>query len=291
MELIVVPPLYFDVVDSYNTRMRPDHPYGRPDKMRAMLQWSRFVLTLSQKLGIKINFIDAEKDLYDMVFACDPGLWVEDIFIESNFWAKKRQPEVDSFINWFKYRHYEVKSLSWSAFFEGGDCVMVKNKLIMGYGANRTNKKGVAEVASILEKYGVEVVPIKRVTDEIYHLNSAFTYYPSAELLAYYPVAFEKRAEERLKETLKGVKILKLGEKELFRNHLDFGGEYLYSYALNAIENKGIAIQPYCHHQHQAILDKHGIKVIVPEDGSSEFERSGGSYRCLTMIRNRIGRH
>lgn len=288
MKINVVAPVYFDVRDSYNPYMRPDDPfYGKPDRMRAMLQWSRMISILSQQMGIKINFIDPVEDLYDMAFACDPGLCIGPLFIPANFWARPREPEVKSFANWFRNRGYKIKYLSRGALFEGGDCVAVKKKLIVGFGKNRTNRRGVKELSSVLKKAGVEVVPIRRVTQKFYHLNSVLTVYPSAELLVYYPPAFEGGTGEKLKQSFSGVEIIKLGNEELFREHPDFGGEYRYSYALNAIEHKGLVIQPYCHPKHREIMEKRGLKVMVPEDGSSEFERSGGSYRCLTMMHNR----
>ena len=287
MKVILVPPVHFDVKESYNTRMRPDHPCGKPDKKRTFLQWARMASTAIHDLGITAHFIEPVEDLYDMTFACDPGFWVDDLFIPANFWASPRKPEVEHFVKWFRDREYMVKHLSPLAFFEGGDCVFVKNKIIIGYGENRTNLQGVEEVASIFKKSRVEkVVPIRRVTEEFYHLNSVLTYYPSADLIMYYPKAFEDSAGEQLAFNFPGTRIVPLSEATLFRKHPDFDGEYLYSYALNAVERNVKVLQPYCHEIQEKILRDHGLEVIVPEDGSSEFERSGGSYRCLMMIHN-----
>lgn len=286
VEVIAVPPVYYDICDSYNTRMRPDQPCGRPNKERAFLQWSRLISKAANELFINVRIVEPQQKLFDMAFACDPGLWVDDIFIRSNFWAKPRQPEVDHFTRWFRANNYTLGYLGKSALFEGGDCVFVKNKIIIGFGQNRTNKQGVSEVKEILSGRNIDVVPIRRVTEEFYHLNSVLTYYPTADLIMYYPAAFEKSAGEKLAVNFPGTIIIPLQKETLYRKHPDFAGEYLYSYALNAIERHGIAIQPYCDPIHKKLLNRHGISVVVPEDGSSEFERSGGSYRCLLMIHN-----
>ena len=289
MKVLLVPPVYFDVKESYNTRMRPDHPCGKPDKKRTFLQWARMASIAIHDLDITPHFREPVASLYDMAFACDPGLWVDDLFIPANFWveASSRQQEVPHFVKWFRGHEYMVKHLSPMAFFEGGDCVFAKNKIIIGYGENRTNLQGVKEVASIFGKSRVEaVVPVRRVTEEFYHLNSVLTYYPSADLIMYYPKAFDDSAGEHLAYNFPGTRVVPLSEATLFRNHPDFAGEWLYSYALNAVEQKGKVLQPYCHPTQEKILRDYGLEVIVPEDGSSEFERSGGSYRCLMMIHN-----
>ena len=293
MELLVVPPAFFDVVDTYNTRMRPDHPYGRPNKQRTIQQWSRMITMLGLHMDVGITWLDPKQGLADMAFACDPVLWIDDLFIASNFWppegrtASPRQPEVEIFKNWFDARGTQIATLPPDAYFEGGDCVMIGKKLAIGYGGNRTNARGVEEVKKIFEPRGIEVVPIRRVTEEFYHLNSVLTHFPSANLIAYYPPAFATGTLVALgKCFLPHMCIVQINENEAMRKHPDFGGEYLYSYTLNAIEHNGKVLMPYCAPSLAKMLESYHLDVIVPPDGSSEFERSGGSYRCLTMFHN-----
>ncbi len=286
-ELLVVPPAHFDVVDSYNTRMRPDHPFGRPDKKKAMEQWSRMISALYHDLGAVLHFVDPVKGLADMAFACDPGLWINDCFVAANFQVGPRRTEPAYFADWFHDHGYEVAHLPHGAYFEGGDCVMIGNVAVIGYGTSRTNWEGIKALKKILEPRGVRVLPIRRMTEEFYHLNSVFTWYPTARLIAYYAEAFEPEARSKVQAALPDVTFIStLSSEAVMRNHPEFGGERLYSYCLNALENCGKVIQPYCSGEHQALLENHGLTVIVPEGGSSEFERSGGSYRCLTMIHN-----
>lgn len=287
MELLVVPPLYFDVVESYNTRMRPDHPHGKPDKRKAIEQWSRMITALRHDLGVNIYFIDPAEGLHDMAFACDPGLWINDFFIASNFQVSQRQPEVKIFEAWFEDHGHEIIRLPEGAYFEGGDCVMVGSTALIGYGDSRTNTKGVQELAAILGERGIKVVPLRRVTKEFYHLNSVLTHYPTPNLVVYYRAAFENAAWEILRRELPDATIDVLVDLDVMRHHPEFGGEYLYSYCLNSIENNGKVIQPYCSSVHRNRLKLGGnLEIVIPEGGSSEFERSGGSYRCLTMIHN-----
>lgn len=241
---------------------------------------------LSQDIGITPLFLKPVDGLCDMSFVCDSGLWIDDLFISANFWARPRQAEVPHVIRWFKKKGVCIKRLDTDALFEGGDCVMVKNKLIVGYGNIRTNARAVVEIETLLAPRGIQIVPVRRVTEEFYHLNSVLTYYPSSDTIAYFPRAFDKKIADVLSSEFPGTCIVALGEDILFRHHPDFGGEWLYSYALNAVEHRGVVLQPYCHPAHRELLESAGLRVLVPKDGSSEFERSGGSYRCLMMLHN-----
>jgi len=267
--------------------MRPKHPYGKPDKNLAWKQWVQMVNILSSEMGIKVKFTDPQPNLYDMAFACDPGLWINDIFIASNFWAKPRQPEAEYFKAWFRNQGIQVMELSPDAYFEGGDCLFADNKLLIGWGNNRTNQQGILEIKKVLEPRGVPVIPIRRITEEFYHLNSVMAHYPSVGILAYYSPAFEIDTRKIIESNFPSAKIFALSNDEAMRHHPAFGDEYIYSYTLNSIERNGKVIMPYCSSKLHEFLSDAGLRVIVPESGSSEFERSGGSYRCLTMIHNK----
>lgn len=291
-EVLVCPPLYFDVTHCLNTRMRPDHPAGRPDKKLIMDQWSKMVGVLHHDLGVKSIFVDPEPGLEDMVFICDPGLWVDDLFIRSNFQVEERRREASILESWFYRRLDWTKSLAGDdAYFEGGDCVMVGDTLILGYGDNRTNERGVEEVKKILEPRGVKVLPIWRVTEEFYHLNSVLTVYPSARAIVFYAPAFEVDANKKLHDAFasKGYRIFELGRRAVYRYHpaiKDENGrpEYLYSYCLNSFENNGKVLMSYCSDQHFELLQTLGLTPMVVD--SSELEKSGGSWRCSLMIHN-----
>ncbi|MBI1975134.1 MAG: hypothetical protein HYS57_02110 [Parcubacteria group bacterium] len=268
--------------------MRPDSPYGRPSRQRAFRQWARMTQVLQYELGIPLYLLEPDPARFDMAFACDPGLWIDDLFIPSNF-GVPRQGEVKHFIRWFLKRGIRVHPLSSSAQFEGGDCVVVrdgkKTTVVIGYGDVRTNEMGVREVTKILKRLGIDVLPIRRITQEFFHLNSAFTFFSSANLVSFYIPALEPRTIRLLQDHFScGVTYLLLQKNQLFRYHPDFGDEYRYGHSLNQIEHRGISLQPYCGQALRALLAAHKISVVVPEDGSSEFERSGGSFRCLVML-------
>ncbi|TSC89204.1 MAG: hypothetical protein G01um10143_585 [Parcubacteria group bacterium Gr01-1014_3] len=284
MEVIVIPPTYFDVVESYNTRMRPDLPYGKPDPRKTFQQWAKMVEILTYDLGVKVEFMNPTIDLHDMAFACDPGLWIDNTFIAANFQPEARRLEVAPFFEAFSRTTTYPRALPEEACFEGGDCVVVGNTLLLGYGENRTNRRGVEEVKKILEPQAIRVVPIRRVTEEFYHLNSVLTVYPSAGLIAYYAEAFEPDIQEILEKNLPRMKSVALPKDAVYRKQPAIGDEYLYSYCLNSIENNGKVLMSYCSSTHRKLLESHGLQPIVLD--CSEFEKSGGAFRCLTMIHN-----
>ena len=298
MELIVVPPDHYDIKESYNTRMRPHLPYGRPDKKLAYLQWAEMAATLRFDLGVNVHYLEPTAGLDDEAFACDSGLWIENMFIAGLFEPVFRRGEKHQFMLWFcnhnRYTHpmfFAIKEIeNPDARFEGGDCLLVKDTLLVGYGERgtegyqRTNGEGIKELIGLLSG-AVKVIPVRRITKEFYHLNSVMAYYPSAELLAVYPDAFHPDDLKGVEQELK-VKVVRLRKEDVYRHHPAIGGEYLYSYCLNSIENNGKVLMPYVSDGHGDVLTKHSLTPLVPKLGSSEFEKSGGSYRCLTMIHN-----
>jgi hypothetical protein len=79
-----------------------------------------------------------------------------------------------------------------------------------------------------------------------------------------------------------------LKKEEVYRNHPALNNEYEYSYCLNSIERNGKVLMPWVSDGHADILVNNGLSPLVPRLGSSEFEKSGGSFRCLTMIHNEL---
>lgn len=297
-EGIVCPPIHFDVPVSYgdkNPGMRPNHQYGRPLKSLAGVQWEEMNSSLESQLGILPRWVEARPGLFDQVFTCDPGLWINDHVIVSNFdriVKEYRSGEISHIIQRIKHFHPDtrVHLLSPRARFEAGDCVLVRTHkgwtLVLGYGSTRTNGIGVSEVAAILKSLGIGVLPVRRVTKEFYHLNSVATIYPSANLFTFYAPAFERGARKKLQNALPGVDVHPLPKRWVFRKHPDFGFEYRYSYCLNQIEQSGKSLTCWCHDAYAEFLERRDIEVL--ERPSGEIERSAGSWRCCVNLHNII---
>ncbi len=291
-EVLICEPKYFDVKNDYNSRMK-DVLANQVlvNKNLALAQWLEMATTIKFDLKILVHRLEPVPDLCDMVFACDPGLWIDDLFIVSNFEPVPRRAETNFFVGWFHDHGYEIKFLnSLHSCFEGGDCLFVKDKLLLGYKisgfpSSRTNGSGVREVTAILKHHGIKVLPVERITQNFYHLNSVMTYYPSVELLAVYPKAFNRDDLFNIKKEL-NVEIVELGDEALFRNLEFLNNQCDYSYALNSIEKDGKVLLPYCSDELLELLVNRNLTPIVPELGSSEFEKSGGSYRCMMNIHN-----
>lgn len=284
-EALVVPPWRFDVRRSYNTRMNPNR--WRPDKALAATQWAAVVETACNKLGIEPRIIDPVPDLDDMTFARDPGFWIDDLFIPARFEHPERQPEVNYFIAWMLQHGYAV--YNWKnpeAVFEGGDCVWVDHEktLVLGYGDQRTDWAAVQELTGVLETRGVNVVPIRRITEDVYHLNSAFAYLFTSETIHYFGNAFVKSAWRMIREYLRNTGWTVWDEEELFRHHPRFDGIRTYSYALNVVEQRGMALMPYCHEKMRSCF--RGEEVEVEVFDTSEHETSGGSIACCFLPHN-----
>ena len=90
--------------------------------------------------------------------------------------------------------------------------------------------------------------------------------------------------QEILENNLPRMESVALPKEALYRKHPSIGNEYLYSYCLNSIEHNGKVLMSYCSDAHLDFLESHDLEQCVLE--CSEFEKSGGAFRCLTMIHN-----
>lgn len=293
---IVVAPTFFDVPPETKETYGEQNPgmglFGRPDRTKTRQEWLAMTTALQNRLDIYPHRIDPDPELFDMVFACDPGFWITNrdwnVFIAANF-SVPRQAEVEHFARWMRLRQMaDVHELPPDAKFEAGDCVFVMNGrepiLILFWGETRTNALGVEEVKKILEPLGVKVLPIRRVTKEFYHGNSVATIYQSANLFTFYAPAFDLQGPRMLLKTLGHIEVASLPEKWLFGHDEDLGGEYLYLFGLNQIENNGRSLTAHCHYEYGDFLVRRGITpIVVP---TPELKRSRGSHRCSVNLQN-----
>jgi N-dimethylarginine dimethylaminohydrolase len=114
---------------------------------------------------------------------------------------------------------------------------------------------------------GKEVLPLELVDRRWYHLDTCL--FPlRADLLAYYPPAFDSYARTVL-DNLPGEKIL-INDHDALR----FGGNAV-------VVGDTIAMNTGCESL-RSELKAHGFTVY--ETDMSEFLKSGGAAKCLTLL-------
>lgn len=263
MRVLMCRPDYFDVTYEINTWM---HTSVRPDPDLAREQWQALFAILRDDLGAQIELVDPQPGLPDMVFTANAGLVWENTLIPSRFRFAERQGEVPHFVAWFVKNGYAIRSLPEDApgTFEGeGDVLLYGDILLAGY----RQRSDAAAYRALAEILGKEVLPLELVDTRWYHLDTCL--FPlRSDLLAYYPQAFDEYAQRVLAD-LPGEKIV-MTEPDALR----FGGNAV-------VIGDRVAMNSGCEAL-EAELRGHGFQTFSTD--LSEFLKSGGAAKCLTLL-------
>ena len=236
----------------------------QPNKFQAKKQWNRLV-EVYKSLGVVVEFIDPVAGLPDMVFTANAGLVYENQIILSNFRPKPRRGEKPFFKKWFSEHGYVWRTLPEGLFFEGpGDVLSVGEKLVCGYGI-RSSKRGVIEAARMA---GREAVLLKLVDKNYYHLDTCFC--PLKNEILFYPPAFDNDSVKKIESLGEAIPV---SEADAMR------------FVCNAVliyKNGRKLITTPMSKKLKMRLEKYDIEPI--ETNLSEFLKSGGAARCLTLF-------
>ena len=143
-------PEHFNVDYIINPHMSPHSV----DTGKAMEQWKGLVAAL-RALGIKVEVIDQQPDVPDMVFATDQGIVRDGAVLLANFRYRQRQRERVYYREWFRDHGFRLRALSNIFPFEGGDTLFFDDMLFVGTGF----RAGVASCEELARKLEVDVIP------------------------------------------------------------------------------------------------------------------------------------
>lgn len=238
----------------------------QPDKEKAFVQWNNLVSILKEELGCNIKLLQPVAGLPDMVFTANAGYVEGKRFIPSRFRFTERRGEEYHFREWFEEEGYEITDLPQSAsFFEGfGDILPLGDTLFAGY----RYRSDIASHKALGEILGRRVISLELVNPSFYHLDTCFCPLPSGELL-FYPGAFDEYGLKVIRESL--------GEGRL----IEVGGEEAGLFSCNAVTfGESIVINSGSPQLAKKLVER-GYTVF--ETDLSEFIKSGGSAKCLTL--------
>lgn len=178
-------PEYFTVEYSINPWMDPERPV---DTRLAVAQWTA-LKDAYESLGHKVELIDPEPGLPDMVFAANSGTVIDGIVLGARFRAEQRAAEADHFRRWFLSNGYRDVVMPGCVNEAEGDFTWTGTVLLAGTGF-RTDPGAHAEAQEVL---GVPVVSLRLVDPRYYHLDTALFVLDDRSTrpeICYYPAAF-----------------------------------------------------------------------------------------------------
>lgn len=257
--ILMCPPDFYGIEYEINPWMSRSR---QADSELARTQWTS-LRDLLERLGAKISTLIPQAGLPDLVFTANAALIHRRRAILSRFRHPQRQGETPFAESWFRTHDFEVEHLPGDFSFEGaGDALFCGDTLFAGYRI-RSHALGHQTVA---ERLGCRVIPMPLVDDYFYHLDTCFC--PITPRLAlYYPGAFDSYGLSALREHIPELIAVPEEEARSFACNAVVVGS-------SVVTNTG---SPVLHRE----LRQRGFTPF--ETPLSEFVKSGGSAKCLTL--------
>jgi lysine-ketoglutarate reductase/saccharopine dehydrogenase-like protein (TIGR00300 family) len=265
---LMCPPDFFQVDYVINPWMEGN--IDRANGVLAAEQWHRLHVILAGQ-GV-VELITPLEGSPDMVFTANAGLVLGDQAVLSRFLHRERQAEEPHFRDWFQHHGFRVHELPKDLPFEGaGDALFdrVNPLLWAGYGF-RTELDSHSLIAKLL---GVEVISLRLIDKRFYHLDTCLCPLERGYLL-YYPPAFDARSNTQIERRIPIEKRLVLEEPDAVHfaaNAVNIGETLVVHRASDGLKTR---------------LSAAGFEVF--ESPLTEFIKSGGAARCLTLGLNEL---
>eukprot|EP00794_Sanderia_malayensis_P003784 gene3784-4307_t len=241
----------------------------------AVKQWDNFYETLQQN-GVKVELVEAQPDLVDMVFSANAAIIFGNKSVIANFGAAPRVPESEHYVKFFKERNFEVIDPATEAgnvHIEGcGDFMSLYDKShhFVAHGF-RSDPEAFPFLKKVLSLSDDQLSSIELVNKFFYHIDTCLTGLSRGHLM-YYPKAFSEEGQKRIEEIGDG-KCIRISDEDAFYfacNSVNFehNGEHIIigNKFSEALSNK---------------LADLGYKTI--ETPFDQFLLSGGSTRCCVL--------
>jgi N-dimethylarginine dimethylaminohydrolase len=257
--ILMCPPEYFGIEYEINPWMSVARGV---DHARAADQWRMLKGTLVD-LGVDVDLMSPVAGLPDLVFTANAGLVYRDLFIPSQFRFRARQGETPHFEAWARSRGLRVVEPPEGMNFEGaGDALFCGETLFAGY-RFRSDARSHQWVG---ERLGVEVLPMELVDPRYYHLDTCFCpIAPDAAL--YYPGAFDEYGRAVIRARIPRL--------------IEVRPEEAHGFSCNAVVVGRTVVLNRGAPKLESDLQAMGFEARTLD--FSEFIKSGGSAKCLTL--------
>lgn len=263
LEMLMCPPDFFRVEYAINPWMDPKKSVN---VKLAQRQWRDLKKTF-ERLGVMVHALKPDPKLPDMVFTANAGLVKDHTFIPAHFRHPQRQGEERHYAAWFRGHRYQIAPIAQTGFFfEGcGDGLFHGTRLWLGHGWRST--PGTAKKLTTLLHMPVHL--LKLTNPKYYHLDTCFAPLDRTGYAAlYYPGAFDAKGRALLKQLVPVLIPVSTQDAEDFAcNSITIGKTVVLYRASGTLKTR---------------LKQEGFRVI--EMDMTEFMKSGGSVRCLTLF-------
>lgn len=228
----------------------------------AKQQWQQLYDIYTQKLGWNVLLIDPIEGLPDMVFTANGGLVIDDKVALPTFRAPDRQPETPHFKDWFEQQGIK-EFLTPKYDFEGeGDALVWNDTVFAGY-PWRSDKPVHQELAKFFDK---RIISLQLADARFYHLDTCLSIVRQ-DTVAVWPKAFNEESLATIRASVPTV--------------LEASDEDALAYGLNAMsDGQNIVLSDKA----SGLIEQYRHRgMTVHPTPISEFQKSGGGVKCLTL--------
>jgi len=260
---LMCPPTHFSVTYSINPWMNPNVPVNND---LAEIQWDVLRHTYLS-LGHRVDLIDPEPGLPDMVFAANGGLVVGGRAYGAKFRYEQRQAESQAYRNWLK--RSEINAIDPIETNEGEGDFLTLGKMIFAGSGFRTTIAAHIEAAAAIDR---PVVSLELVDPRFYHLDTCLAVLDDGNgsapaEIAYYPPAFSAHSRRTL--------------RDLFPEAIICSEADALELGLNAVSDGHNVVLPASAIGFGEQLRARGYNPVPVNLG--ELLKSGGSVKCCTL--------
>ena len=266
--ILMCPPDYFEVAYQINPWMDAGVPLNLD---LAQKQWLTLKQTLEQEAKTKIYTLPPAKGLPDLVFTANAGFVYQDLAVIAHYKYPERQPEEPIARQWFEEQGFRIVTLPPTLYFEGaGDALIWNGYVFAGYGP-RTKMESHSWIS---RESGLPVLSLELVNPRFYHIDVCLCPLSDGHCL-YFPEAFSHLSQLLIERTIPADHLIRVSAEEAN------------DFACNAVNVGNVVVFNQGKHANnspsglQDTLTERGFRVI-PLD-LSEFLKSGGSAKCLTL--------
>lgn len=257
-KILMCSPDYFEV--SYDINPWMTDQIGKVNNDLACTQWRKLFLALKEHADVELLY--PIKDLPDMVFTANAGTVVGRRVVLSRFSKDPRRREETHFAHYFFNAGFTVHQPDEYYEGEGDHLIDSRGRHWMGYGF-RTEKIAVHGI----EKYiDTAIMPIGLTDNRWYHLDTAFCPLPDGELM-WHSAAFSAKAQNIIQQA--------------FPVRFDVCKEDALKFACNCVCIGRDLFMPAGTVIAGVLRD---LDYRVHEFDLSEFIKSGGAAKCLTLM-------
>ena len=257
--ILMCPPEFYGIEYEINPWMNKER---QVDHDAAVSQWNDLHRLLGE-IGARVSLLAPVAGLPDLVFTANAAMIFGDVAVLSRFRHPQRQGEEEIDAEWLEAAGFNVQRLPADMYFEGaGDALFCGETLVAGYRI-RSDARSHQHVAKLA---GCRVIPVELVDHYYYHIDTCFCPLAPGEAI-YFPAAFDDYGRRALAEAVDTLIEVEAAEAQ--------------SFACNAVVvGRQVVTNTGCPRLH-AELKSRGYEAL--ETPLSEFVKSGGSAKCLTL--------